>query len=89
MKSMLVGIKTVKGVSKKTGKDFNFTIANFTSEFSEKDKANGSVGCEIHTCTVPDRLIDLIVAKNVGKSFEVDYYYTTRGQNIGYAALID
>lgn len=88
MKVKLIGIKKVSGVSKATGKEFSFSTANMISEFSARDIDKGAVGSDVHTCTIPERLIGVITPDNIGKEFDVDFYFTQRGECLGYAAPI-
>lgn len=83
-----IGKKNISGVSKKTGEQYSFSIATLTSDFSMRDKDNGAIGQDVHSCTIPDRLNDIFSKENIGKEMDVDFYFTPKGENIGYAALV-
>lgn len=93
MKCKFIGIKHVSGISKKDGSFFDFSTAMLTSEMSDKDKANGSHGLDVHVASIPERFIDILNESNLGKDCDVDFYYsrTASGasrENIGYISLM-
>lgn len=87
MVGKFIGLKRIKGTSKKTGKDFDFSIANIVTEMQERDIDNGAKGEDVHTPIIPERYKDLLCEANIGKNVEVEFYYTNNSENIGYAAL--
>lgn len=86
MKVKFVGKKHISGT--KNNRTFDFDVACFSSEMSERDKQNGSSGLDVHTPAVPERYKDLLVPDNFGKDFELELYWANGRENIGYCALL-
>lgn len=86
-KCKLIGVKQVSGTSKKTSKPFNFVTAILISDMCERDVQNGAWGQDVHNVIVPDHAKDVLVAGNIGKEFEIQFYYAGRSEGVGYAAL--
>lgn len=87
MKVTLVGIKHISGTSKTSGKPFAFDSACLYGDMSKRDTENGGKGFDVYTPAIPDRYADIISESNIGKEFEMEFYYANGRTNIGYAAL--
>lgn len=86
MRAQLIGIKHIKG--EKNGKSFAFDVACLTTAMSDRDKERGAKGMDVHTPSVPDRYVEILNESNIGKEFEVDFYYANGRENLGYANLV-
>lgn len=89
MKTTLIGLKHIKGESKRTGKSFDMTIACLTAPMQDRDIENGSKGLDVRTPAVPDRYRDLLTDSAIGKDFEIEFYFAGGRENIGYAAPLN
>lgn len=85
MKVKFIGLKHISG--EKNGKQFAFNVACMTSPMGQRDADRGAVGLDVHTPSVPDRYVDLLSEGNIGKEFDVEFYYANNRENIGYCAL--
>lgn len=89
MKMKLVGVKHMKGTSKKSGKPFDFWAAMFLSDMSDKDVSEREArGQDVHTMTIPDRFMSDLCEGNIGKDFQVETYYNSGRENIGYVSMV-
>lgn len=86
-KVTLVGIKHIAGTSKTTGKAFAFDTACLTGEMSDRDIERGAKGLDVLTPVIPDRYKDILCNENIGKDFDMEFYFANNRTNIGYAAL--
>lgn len=87
MRGQLVGIKHIKGTSAKTGKDFAFSVACISTPMSERDKENGAKGADVHTPTIPDRLVGVLCDANIGKEIEIEFYFANGREGIAYCEI--
>lgn len=87
MKAKLVGIKHISGNSKKDGKAFAFDTACMTTDMPTRDVEKGAIGLDVVTPVVPERYADILCASNIGKDFEVEFYFANGRTNIGYCAV--
>lgn len=89
MVSKLIGIKRLKGENKTTHKPYDFTVACFTSDFTEGDIENHDAkGQQVHAPSVPDSFKEVITEKNIGKEFEVSYFFQNGREQIGFCQLL-
>lgn len=84
-KGKFVGLKHING--EKDGRKFDFFTACIVSEMSERDVERGARGQDVHTPSVPERYLDVLCEKNIGKEVNVEFYYANRRENIAYCEL--
>lgn len=87
MRAQLIGMKHISGNKKSDGEAFAFDVACLTSAMSDRDKQRGAKGMDVHTPTVPERFADILNESNIGKEFEVEFYYSNNRENIAFVQL--
>lgn len=85
-KSKLIGIKCIQGT--KDGRAWSLKIACLSSEMTSRDAERGASGSDVHSPAIPERYADLLCEKNIGKEFDVEYYYVKGREQIAYASLV-
>lgn len=88
MKGQLIGIKNIKGNKKSNGEAFAFSVACISTPMSDRDKDNGSKGCDVHTPAIPDRLAAVLNDSNIGKELDIEFYYSNGRENIAYCNIV-
>ncbi len=87
MRAQFIGLKPIKGKNARTGREYDFKVANIISPMSERDVQRSAVGKDVHSPIVPDFCANVLCVENIGKEIEINFVYANGHEIIGYCAL--